>query len=68
MMRWLTWDCAFDVARAELATRLHAVRWITRRLERMGVREDQAAAEAVMMAELSACADPWAEAVREIEV
>ena len=68
MMRWLTWRCAFDVARAELTTRVHAARWVARRLERMGVREDQAAAEAVMMAELTACADPWEDAVRAIQV
>lgn len=66
MMRWLTWDCPFDVARAELATRVHAARWVVRRLVRKGIREDQAAAEAVMMAELCACSEPWDEAVAAI--
>jgi hypothetical protein len=66
MMRWLAFGCAFDVARAELATRLSAVRWLTRRLRRQGVRADQAAAEAVMMAELTACSDAWIEAVDAI--
>jgi hypothetical protein len=66
MMRWLTWDCAFDTARAELATRVHAVRWLTRRIARGGVREDQAAAEAVMMAELAACSEVWDEVVGAI--
>lgn len=66
MMRWLGWECAFDAARAELATRLRAARFTTARLERMGVRADQAAAEAVMMAELCACCDVWADVVREL--
>ena len=52
MMRWLPWGCSFDVARAELATRLLAARTMAKRIERLGVREDQAAAEAVMAAEL----------------
>jgi hypothetical protein len=64
MMRWLAWDCAFDAARAELATRLRAARWIAARLERQRVRADQAAAEAVMMAELCACCEVWADAVK----
>jgi hypothetical protein len=68
MMRWLTWDCAFDVARAELATRVHAARWLTRRIVRLGVREDQAAAEAVMMAELACCSEVWDELVPLIVV
>jgi hypothetical protein len=68
MMRWLMWDCSFDVARAELATRVHAARWLSRRIARLGVREDQAAAEAVMMAELCACSEPWDEAVSAIAV
>jgi hypothetical protein len=66
MMRWLPWGCAFDVARAELATRLHVARWIARRIEKRGAREDQAAAEAVMAAELTACSEPWGEAVDAI--
>jgi hypothetical protein len=66
MLRWLPWECPFDVARAELATRVRAVRWVVRRLLRQGVRQDQAAAEAVMMAELCACSEPWEEAVAAI--
>jgi hypothetical protein len=66
MMRWLPWGCSFDVARAELATRLAAARWIARRIERRGVRADQAAAEAVMAAELCACCEVWPEAVEAI--
>jgi hypothetical protein len=66
MMRWLPWGCSFDVARAELATRLAAARWIARRIERLGVREDQAAAEAVMAAELCSLCEVWPEAVEAI--
>jgi hypothetical protein len=67
MMRWLAWNCAFDAARTELATRLQAARWTAARLERAGIRADQAAAEAVMMAELCACCDLWGDAVKLIE-
>jgi hypothetical protein len=66
MMRWLTWSCSFDVARAELATRVHVARFIAARLERQGVRADQAAAEAVMMGELCACCEVWADVVAAI--
>jgi hypothetical protein len=68
MMRWLTWDCAFDKARAELATRARAAHWLARRIARLGVREDQAAAEAVMMAELAGCSEVWDEVVEAIGV
>jgi hypothetical protein len=66
MMRWLTWDCSFDIARAELSTRLHAARWVSKRLQKQGVRGDQAAAEAVMMAELVACSEHWGDVVDAI--
>jgi hypothetical protein len=66
MMRWLPWGCSFDVARAELATRLLLARSMAKRIERLGVREDQAAAEAVMAAELCACSESWGEAVDAI--
>ena len=66
MMRWLTWDCTFDVARAELSTRWSAASWVAKRLERQGVRGDQAAAEAVMMAELVACSEHWGDVVDAI--
>ncbi len=66
MMRWLSWDCTFDVARAELSTRYAAARWVAAKLERAGVREDQAAAEAVMMAEMAACSEHWEDVVDAI--
>jgi hypothetical protein len=66
MLRWLEWDCSFDVARAELATRLHVVRYLVRRLRRLGVRADQAAAEAVMMAEMAGCTEHWPDVVDSV--
>ena len=66
MMRWLTWDCTFEVARKELATRVHLARWLAKRIEREGVREDQAAAEAVMIVELTGCSEVWDDAVKAI--
>jgi len=66
MFRWLEWGCPFDVARAELATRLAAARWLMRRFEKSGLRADQAAAEAIMIAELAACTNQWPETVDAI--
>ena len=58
----------FEVARKELATRVHLARWLARRIERGGVRENQAAAEAVMIVELTACSEVWDDAVKAIAV
>ena len=66
MLRWLEWDCPFDVARAELATRVACVRWLLERLQAEGVRADQATAEAIMMVELGACTNQWPETVDAI--
>lgn len=66
MMRGLGFGCPFDVARAELATRLCVVRAVTSRLRAMGVRADQAAAEAVMMGELAAACEHWDDVVEAI--
>lgn len=66
MMRGLGFGCPFDVARAELATRLIAARAITQQLCAQGVREDQAAAEAVMIGELTACCEHWDDVVEAI--
>ena len=66
MMRGLGFGCPFDVARAELATRLCVVRAVTARLRAMGIRPDQAAAEAVMMGELAAACDHWDDTVEAI--
>jgi len=60
MLRWLGWDdCCFDVALAELATRLAAARVVMGWLGQRGLRPDQAAAEAVMLAGLAACTKEW---------
>jgi hypothetical protein len=66
MMRGLGFGCPFDVARAELATRLCVVRAVTSRLRAIGVRPDQAAAEAVMMGELAAACEHWDDVVEAI--
>ena len=63
--RWLSWG-PFDVARAELATRLAAARVIQRRIQREDVRDDQAAAEAVMVCELISEGSEWPRAVSRI--
>ena len=65
MFRWLPFG-PFDVARAELATRLSVARITHKRLLRLGVRSDQAAAEAVMMCELSAEGLEWPDDVAGI--
>lgn len=60
MMRWLDWDCTFDVARAEIATRVTMIRHMVDVMRSRGIRGDQAAAEAVMIVEIGACSDQWA--------
>jgi hypothetical protein len=65
MFRWVDWG-PFDVGRAELATRLRMARLIQKRIMRLGVRADQAAAEAVMICELSSNGLEWPEAVSGI--
>ncbi len=62
MFRWLPWG-PFDVARAELATRLAVARRMQARIRKLGVRADQAAAEAVMICELIAEGSDWGSAV-----
>ncbi|HKU40145.1 MAG TPA: hypothetical protein VJR89_18425 [Polyangiales bacterium] len=62
---WLQWG-PFDVARAELATRLAVARVIARHIQADGAREDQAAAEAVMVCELISEGNEWPRAVGTI--
>lgn len=67
MLRWLDWEgCSFAVARAELATRLAGVRIVMHRLGQLGLRADQIAAEAVMIAGLAGCTTRWPEQVADI--
>lgn len=66
MLRWLEWDIPFDVARAELATRVACVRWLVEHLKAEGLRADQATAEAIMIVELAACTNQWPETVDAI--
>jgi len=65
MFRWFDWG-PFDVARAELATRLGIARLTQKRIEKRGVRPDQAAAEAVMICELASEGSEWPQAVEGI--
>lgn len=66
MMRWLPWGAPFDAARAELATRLAVARLTHKRLAKLGVRTDQAAAEAIMIVELISEGTLWPEVVADI--
>lgn len=66
MMRWLDWDCTFDVARCELATRLAAVRYLQKLIEGRGVRPDQAVSEAIMIVEVAAAGEHWGDVVAAI--
>lgn len=67
MLRWLDWDdCTFYMARAELATRLAAARVAMQRLGALGLRADQVAAEAVMLAGLAGSTTRWPEQVEDI--
>jgi len=64
MLRWVDWKgCSFRTTRAELATRLAVARTVMQRLAPLGLRADQAAAEAVMVAGLGACTTRWPEQV-----
>jgi hypothetical protein len=67
MFRWYEHSDTFDVGRAEMATRLAIVERMQARLVRdFGLREDQAAAEAVMIAETASVAGQWTEVVQAI--
>lgn len=59
-LKWAE-DDSFALARAELATRLAIAEDICSRLVAEGVREDRAAAEAVMMLEVVGESDYWTE-------
>jgi hypothetical protein len=67
MFRALSW-APFDVARAELATRLAVARRLQRWIQRHSVSATQAAAEAVMICELVAEGGEWPRAVADIAV
>lgn len=60
MLRWLDWEGGhFAAGRSELATRLDLARALMRRLDALGLRGDQSAAEAVMLAGLAGCTTRW---------
>jgi hypothetical protein len=66
MFRWLPWG-PFDVARAELSTRLVVARCLQGWIEAHKVDAGQAAAEAVMICELASEGSEWPSAVASIE-
>ncbi|GAC1351075.1 MAG: hypothetical protein NVSMB1_00660 [Polyangiales bacterium] len=57
---------SFDLARAELATRVTMARSIATTLRSAGVREDRAAAEAVTIVELAGASPLWESVVRSM--
>ncbi|MDD9945297.1 MAG: hypothetical protein OXU20_29915 [Myxococcales bacterium] len=65
MFRWLEWG-PFDVGRAELATRLAIARKLQSWLEEIGLRADQAVAEALMVVEIATVSSEWPKAVEDI--
>jgi Fe-S-cluster containining protein len=67
MFRWFAWG-PFDVARAELTTRLTIARLLQGWFETAQVSPAQAAAEAVMICELVAGGNEWPAAVGSIAV
>jgi hypothetical protein len=67
MLRWLGWEVSFDVARAELVTRLALAEGLQRRLQRQArLRADQAVAEALMIVELATAGSVWPEALEDV--
>lgn len=65
MLRFLPWG-PFDVARAELSTRLAVAKLVQKRIRKLGIPADQAAAEAVMICELASENDQWHDVVAAI--
>jgi hypothetical protein len=59
---------SFDRFRVELATRLAIARWITARLRSRGLREDQAAAEAVTIVDMIGASEYWNDVVQWMRV
>lgn len=67
-LRWADEGWSFDRARAEMATRLAVARWITGRLRRAGLRQDHAAAEAVLMVDMVGSSEYWLDVVGVMRV
>lgn len=67
MFRWLEWEETFDVARAEMATRLTVARHLQKKIKRLGARADQAAAEAIMIAEIATTSSEWPKTIDDID-
>lgn len=62
-LRWVEQGWSFERARREMATRLAVARHVTGRLRRQRLREDQAAAEAVMVIDMLAGSEYWTDVV-----
>ncbi|MFW5875527.1 MAG: YkgJ family cysteine cluster protein [Myxococcota bacterium] len=62
-LRWVDHGWSFERARREMATRLAVARHVLGRLRRQRVREDQAAAEAVMVIDMLAGSEYWIDVV-----
>ena len=58
---------SLEAGRCELGTRWVVAREITDRLQRLGVRPDRAAAEAVSIVEIAGASGVWGSVVREID-
>jgi Fe-S-cluster containining protein len=67
-LRWSDEGWSFDRARAEMATRLAVGRWITKRLLRRDLREDHAAAEALMVIDMMGSSEYWLDVVKVMRV
>lgn len=67
MFRFREWG-ALDLGRYELATRLAIARKLQEWFEGMGVRPDQATAEALMVVELASGSTEWPRAVEDIDL
>lgn len=65
MFRWSEWG-SFDTGRKEMATRLAVARKVQARFEAMGIRPDQAAAEAIMVVETATVSSEWPKAAEDI--
>jgi len=65
MFRWDEWG-AFDTGRKEMATRLAVARKVQERLQALGLRADQATAEAIMVVETATVSSEWPKAAEAI--
>lgn len=65
MFRWSEWG-SFETGRKEMATRLAVARKVQARFQALGIRPDQAAAEAIMVVETATVSSEWPKAAEAI--